>query len=377
MAAPGTVAHGDLRAALAGSVAQLKDRAAASGAVQSPPVRKVPAARLASFSDFYDIPEGKSRLGTGSYSSVHKCIKRGTNPPETYAVKIMRKAPSVNYDALRREVEILSSVQHPNVVRLFDCIEDDNCVFLILEYMAGGELFDRIVKQHPRGYTEARCVLLFRNLLKAVAHLHANNIIHRDLKPENLLLASPDTDCVEVKVSDFGFATVRFLAVSACGSPYYLAPEIIRNAAAIQRGAAGPPAAPYSNAVDMWSLGVILYVLLCGFAPFREATMPKLFQRVLDCEYSFPDPYWSNVSPLARDLVSKLIVADPAQRISAAAALQHPWLTSSPAAAAAARGEVEEGPVLQVAESLAMRERRGGQPVFISPDVVSSLNIKG
>lgn len=297
----------------------------------------------------------------------------------------MKKSPMMNYEALRKEVDILSKVRHPHVVRLYDTIEDAQHVYLIMELMRGGELFDRVVKEFPHGYTERVCSALFKNLLSAVAYLHSLNIIHRDLKPENLLLSDASAECADVKVSDFGFATSRFQARSACGSPCYLAPEIIRNAAAIQR-ASGSSALPhYTNAVDVWSLGVILYVMLCGFAPFREPNLAQLFQKILDCEYSFPSPQWDKVSDSAKDLVRRMVVSDPALRISAADALRHQWLNppaESDEASAAATG-VPGGPVLNVSASLANVDAtgvgagRGRGTVDLTAELLGSLHFRG
>lgn len=360
---------------------------------------QVPSARVVNFLDHYEL--GRN-LGSGSFSSVSECRDRRTG--EARAVKILKKSPNMNYEALRREVDILSGIEHPHVVKLYDVIEDTQHVYIVLELMRGGELFERIVKMYPKGYTEATCAALFANLLSAVAHLHKYGIIHRDLKPENLLLSSSAADCCDVKVSDFGFATSRLMARSACGSPCYLAPEIIRNAAAIQRAPAGGALVPYTNAVDVWSLGVILYVMLCGFAPFRERHLAHLFQRILDCEFTFPSPHWDAVSPLAKDLISAMVRADPTARITAAAALAHPWFAAQlgpQAAAAAAAGGVgipagafgagapgvaggggggATGPLLAVSASLSAggAQQAGGGPrgsVELTPDVLASLRM--
>ena len=185
-----------------------------------------------------------------------------------------------------------------------------------MELMEGGELFDRLVEVEH--YTEKQAVEAFRPLVDAIRYCHSLGIVHRDLKPENLLYKTKDEDSL-LKVSDFGFS--KFLIpkaqeqlFTACGTPTYVAPEIIGNFG-------------YDAKVDCWSLGVILYVMLCGYPPFYAEENNELFQLIKDCDYEFHMPYWENISEDAKDLIKKLLVADPKKRLSADEILKHPWIT--------------------------------------------------
>merc|ERR1719181_2095859 len=179
-------------------------------------------------------------------------------------------------------------------------------MILVMELVTGGELFDRIV---ARGnYTEKDAASLMATLCDALAYLHEQAIVHRDLKPENLLYDSPAEDA-DIKVADFGLARVvsgKDMMKTACGTPGYVAPEILKN-----KGYD-------SGAVDLWSVGVILYILLCGFPPFYEEELPALFDQILHARYDFPSPWWDNISKDAKDLVTKLLELDPTTRLTAA-----------------------------------------------------------
>ena len=181
--------------------------------------------------------------------------------------------------------------------------------------MTGGDLFDRIVeKEH---YSEREASETIKPVVDAIRYCHNMDIIHRDLKPENILYASKE-DCSIIKISDFGLA--RFisgeLATTAVGTPGYVAPEIIAGKA-------------YGREVDYWSIGVILYILLCGFPPFFEENNQQLFEMIKKCEYEFPSPYWDDISDSAKDLIKSLLVADPSKRLNADMILRHPWVSGT------------------------------------------------
>lgn len=182
-----------------------------------------------------------------------------------------------------------------------------------MDLMTGGELFDRIVmKDH---YTELEAKKALYQIVVAIKYCHEKNIVHRDLKPENILYETPD-DNSPLKLGDFGLATMlrpNQLMTVACGTPGYVAPEILRGIA-------------YGKEVDIWSIGVILYILLCGFPPFYDDNNKKLFAQIVAANFSFPDPYWTNISQNAKDLVNKLLVVDPTKRLTAEQILQHPWM---------------------------------------------------
>eukprot|EP00668_Euglena_longa_P002960 GGOE01003457.1.p1 GENE.GGOE01003457.1~~GGOE01003457.1.p1 ORF type:complete len:329 (-),score=96.29 GGOE01003457.1:300-1286(-) len=276
----------------------------------------------------FDLNEGnihdhyiiKQLLGKGSFSAVKLgvSIKDGTQ----VAVKIIDKnSIDVKVASLKTEVKILMNVKHPNIVRMLDVYEDNEKVYLIMELMTGGELFDRICNDFPNGYSEKQSSILIKKTLQAVEYFHEKGIIHRDLKPENLLFSSPDKDDAEIKISDFGLAKIwsgDMLVKTACGSPNYVAPEVLLNE---MHG--------YSFACDMWSVGVILYVLLCGFCPFFDECTPALFASITSGNYSFPSPYWDTISEDAKDLVRNLLVVDPRKRFTPEQSLKHRWIISN------------------------------------------------
>jgi len=225
------------------------------------------------------------------------------------AVKILnrQKIKSSKMDAkISREIKILKLFRHPHIIRLYEVIETPTEIFLVMEYVDGGELFDYIVSRGKLSDNEAR--KFFQQIISGVEYCHRFMVVHRDLKPENLLLDSDK----HVKIADFGLSNVMhdgsFLKTS-CGSPNYAAPEVITG-----RLYAGPE-------VDVWSCGVILYALLCGKLPFDEETIPTLFKKIKECSYTIP----SHVSDLARDLIQRILVVDPLKRATIKDIRNHPW----------------------------------------------------
>jgi len=185
-------------------------------------------------------------------------------------------------------------------------------LYLIMELVTGGELFDKIVEKGS--YSEKEASTTVKKILKAVEYLHNSGIAHRDLKPENLLLRSEND--TEVMLSDFGLSKIigeETMMQTACGTPYYVAPEVLS-------------ATGYGPEVDVWSVGVITYLLLCGFPPFYGESLPEVFEQIMKAEYDFPEPYWNEISIEAKDFISKLLVVDPSKRYSAKQALKHPWI---------------------------------------------------
>lgn len=252
-------------------------------------------------------------IGEGGYSVVKLGISN-TALKQKVAVKIVTRKDLTKEDeeSLRNEVSILNELKHPNIVRQLDFFEEPKFFYIVLEYLDGGELFDRIVKKVCYNEKEARdCVLL---VLKAIKHCHDRNIIHRDLKPENLLLTSKEDDA-DMKLADFGFA-IKVDGDSAdaqLGTPGYIAPEILE-------------CKNYGKPVDMWSFGVILFILLGGYPPFHDDNQRVMFKKIMRGDYEFHKDYWQNVSVEARDLISKLLVVDPAKRLTADQAMHHVWL---------------------------------------------------
>lgn len=270
------------------------------------------AASGAKFSRVYTL---KGVLGTGAFSTVKEGLHKNAPPGVSYAIKVVDRNKLTEEDAaaLIDEVTILKEFDHPHVIKLFDFFEEPNTYYLVMERMSGGELFDRIVAKLYYNEKEARDVC--KTLLDAVNYCHENNVAHRDLKPENLLLLSAENDSA-VKIADFGFAKRVFVPNSLttqCGTPGYVAPEILEGL-------------PYDTAADMWSVGVILYILLGGYPPFIEKNQRDLFRKIRRGEYEFHEEYWGAVSQDAKNLISSLLAVDPKKRLAAEEALSNNWI---------------------------------------------------
>ncbi|XP_072272196.1 calcium/calmodulin-dependent protein kinase type IV [Pyxicephalus adspersus] len=257
---------------------------------------------------YYEL---ESELGRGATSVVYRCRQKGTQKP--FAVKMLKK--TVDKKIVRTEIGVLLRLSHPNIIKLKEIFETPTEISLVLELVTGGELFDRIVEKGY--YSERDAADAVKQILEAVAYLHENGIVHRDLKPENLLYATPAPDA-PLKIADFGLSKIvddQVTMKTVCGTPGYCAPEILRGCA-------------YGPEVDMWSVGIITYILLCGFEPFYDERGDQyMFKRILNCDYDFVSPWWDDVSLNAKDLVRKLIVFDPKKRLTTHQALQHPWVT--------------------------------------------------
>jgi serine/threonine protein kinase len=258
------------------------------------------------------------QLGSGNFAVVRKGQKnpkhqQGAAIPTDIAIKIIDKAKVEDMGDIQREIEIMQMIDHKNVIKLFEIYDEPKKMNLIMELVTGGELFDRIVAKGS--YTEKDASEVIYTLCDALDYLHAKKIVHRDLKPENILYASPAEDA-DIKVADFGLARLvsgKDLMKTACGTPGYVAPEILKN-----KGYD-------SGAVDLWSVGVILYILLCGFPPFYEEELPALFDQILHARYDFPSPWWDSIGKEAKDLVTKLLELDPQKRLTAKQVMEHPW----------------------------------------------------
>jgi len=255
-------------------------------------------------------------LGRGAFSVV----KLGTNKKtkEKVAVKVIdRNDVGKDYEKnLKMEMEILKRVEHPNIIALHEMVEAGNKLYFVMELVTGGELFDRIVEKGS--YSEEDAKILVRKIVSAIDYLHKQNIAHRDLKPENLLVKSVEDD-TEVKIADFGLSKIidkDKMMQTACGTPGYVAPEVL-----LAQG--------YDKEVDMWSIGVITYILLCGFPPFYSESVPEVFEQILEAKYDYPEEYWDEISAEAKDFINHLLVVDVTKRLTAEQALNHPWLRQS------------------------------------------------
>ncbi|KAH7429911.1 hypothetical protein KP509_09G071200 [Ceratopteris richardii] len=204
----------------------------------------------------------------------------------------------------------------PGVVRLHDVVEDSGFVHLIMDLCEGGDLFDRITRQNR--YTEARAACIMRSLLEALQLCHGMGIVHRDLKPENILFLD-SSDASPIKLADFGLAlefTQGQQVSGMAGSTFYVAPEVLQGLS-------------YSTEIDMWSAGVILYVMLSGTPPFWEATEDGTFKAIQQGNLNFPPDPWAGISHYAKDLVLRMLCSDVESRLTTAQALNHPWIVKN------------------------------------------------
>ncbi|XP_014457970.2 serine/threonine-protein kinase DCLK3 [Alligator mississippiensis] len=262
---------------------------------------------------YYEI---RRTIGDGNFAVVKECRQCNTN--QIYAMKIVDKCKlKGKEDMMESEILIIKSLSHPNIVSLIEVYETEAEIYLILEYVPGGDLFDAIIESVK--FTEHDAALMITDLCEALVYIHAKNIVHRDLKPENLLVQHNADKSTRLKLADFGLAKLVTKPIfTVCGTPTYVAPEILA-----EKG--------YGLEVDLWATGVILYILLCGFPPFRsqERDQEELFQIIQLGHYEFLSPYWDNISGAAKDLISRLLVVDPQKRYTAQQVLQHPWIRTA------------------------------------------------
>ncbi|ESO97942.1 hypothetical protein LOTGIDRAFT_209139 [Lottia gigantea] len=276
--------------------------------------------------EFYAKYEPREILGKGVSSTVRKCFEKKTGTE--YAVKIIDisgekgetyQVAQVKKDTYR-EINILRMCAgHDNIIELHDWFETPTFIFLVFELCKKGELFDYLTE--VVSLSEKRTRIIMRQLLEAVLFVHDKGIVHRDLKPENILL----DDNLNVKVSDFGFATTVTdheltgkEVFSLCGTPGYLAPEVL--AVSMYDNAPG-----YGKEVDMWACGVIMYTLLCGSPPFWHRKQMLMLRAIMQGNYSFGSPEWDDISDVPKDLISKLLVVEPSNRLNIKECLAHPF----------------------------------------------------
>ncbi|XP_059609780.1 calcium/calmodulin-dependent protein kinase type II alpha chain isoform X8 [Phlebotomus argentipes] len=263
------------------------------------------------FSDNYDI---KEELGKGAFSIVKRCVQKSTGLE--FAAKIIntKKLTSRDFQKLEREARICRKLQHPNIVRLHDSIQEENYHYLVFDLVTGGELFEDIVAREF--YSEADASHCIQQILESVNHCHQNGVVHRDLKPENLLLASKAKGAA-VKLADFGLAIEvsgeQLAWFGFAGTPGYLSPEVLKKE-------------PYGKSVDIWACGVILYILLVGYPPFWDEDQHRLYSQIKAGAYDYPSPEWDTVTPDAKNLINQMLTVNPHKRITASEALKHPWI---------------------------------------------------
>ncbi|KAI1108047.1 kinase-like domain-containing protein [Nemania sp. NC0429] len=312
---------------------------------------RYPRSRTSSgFAQQYTLLE---RLGKGHFAEVFLCVEKSTG--QRYAVKIFTKHPGTDErsktDGLQQEIAVLMGVSHPNVLCLKDTFNEKNAVYLVLELAPEGELFNYIVTKQKLTEDESR--KLFVQLFQGIKYLHDRNIVHRDIKPENILLVDKD---VNVKLADFGLAKIigeESFTTTLCGTPSYVAPEILAEGRHRK----------YTKAVDIWSLGVVLYICLCGFPPFSDELYSRdypytLSQQIKGGRFDYPSPYWDSVGDPALDLIDRMLVVDPDRRYTIDECLKHPWLTQKlPAVADSTDGLVDGIGSLDMHRRGVVRER--------------------
>ncbi|KAK7482095.1 hypothetical protein BaRGS_00026679 [Batillaria attramentaria] len=254
-------------------------------------------------------------LGDGNFAIVR--VSRSKTSGHEFAMKVIDKPKLKGKEHMvENEIEIMKDCAHPNIVKLYEEYETCDKIYLVMELVKGGDLFDAITQSVKFG--EVDSAHMVADLCNALFYLHSRAIVHRDLKPENLLVHRNKDGTITLKLADFGLAMeVKENIYTVCGTPTYVAPEILTEIG-------------YGLEVDMWAVGVITYILLCGFPPFRspDRNQTELFEFIKAGEYEFLSPYWDNVSDSAKDLIRRLLVVDKSKRYTAIEVLSHPWIVS-------------------------------------------------
>ncbi|KAM3596638.1 uncharacterized protein V6R79_018439 [Siganus canaliculatus] len=265
--------------------------------------------------DFYEIGEV---LGSGHFGQVRQVCERATGT--SWAGKFLKIRKNtccrlgLDRSSVQREVEILQAVQHPNIVTLKDVFESRAEVVLILELVHGGELFDFIAEKE--NLLESEAIEFMKQILEGLGFMHNKNIAHFDLKPENIMLSDKESPSPIIKLIDFGLAHHFHQGEeyrSTSGTPQYIAPEVI----AFE---------PLSPAADMWSIGVITYILLSGLSPFQGDSDKDTLKNIIAMKYEFDTRYFNMTSDMAKDFIQKLLVKNPNERMTAEECLLHPWI---------------------------------------------------
>jgi len=251
-------------------------------------------------------------IGRGAYGEVRRAVHKKTNVLR--AVKIIFKDYSDKEDQERliNEVNILRDLDHPNIMKIIEFYQDTKAFYIVSEFYNGGELFDKI--SNLRNFSEKMAASTIKQILSAVNYCHQNNIVHRDLKPENILYESKREDAT-LKIIDFGTSKAynpNTKMNQKFGTPYYIAPEVLKR--------------KYTEKCDIWSCGVILYILLCGYPPFNGDNDKVIMDRVASGKYDFNSGEWSGVSEEAKKFIRRMMEYDPNARYSAEQALSDPWL---------------------------------------------------
>ena len=264
--------------------------------------------------DLYSNYELCNYIGKGGFGRVYKVRHKLSN--QYRAMKIIQcKSSSEQHTlAINKEINILKNLDHPNIIKVYEFYSSEKYVYIINELCTGGELFDKIVD--VKHFSESVACYIMRQLLSAIAYCHEKGVIHRDLKPENILIESSEEknkDFFNIKVIDFGTCEIlkKKKLTEQIGTSFYIAPEVLKNG--------------YNEKCDLWSCGVILYILLCGSPPFYGKNEKEIFKKILDGNFTFRHKIWNKISTEAKNLVLKLLQVNPTKRISAQEALDDVW----------------------------------------------------
>ncbi|XP_042614147.1 serine/threonine-protein kinase DCLK2-like isoform X2 [Cyprinus carpio] len=294
-------------------------------------------------------------IGDGNFAVVKECVERSTG--KEFALKIIDKNKCRGKEHLiESEVAVLRRVKHPNIIMLIEEVDTPTELYLVMELVKGGDLFDAITSSTK--YTERDASVMVFNLAAALKYLHRMCIVHRDIKPENLLVCEYPNGIKSLKLGDFGLATVvEGPLYTVCGTPTYVAPEIISESG-------------YGLKVDIWAAGVITYILLCGFPPFRSEKnlQEDLFDQILVGHLEFPSPFWDNITDSAKDLIGHMLQVNVEARYTAEDVLSHPWITENEDAA------MENNMKMEVAGKLKKHFNSVQKQSNISPGVSVIVN---
>ncbi|XP_052553571.1 myosin light chain kinase family member 4 isoform X3 [Tympanuchus pallidicinctus] len=272
---------------------------------------RIVSAKTVGISSYYNVNRNEI-LGGGRFGMVHKCEEKATGLK--LAAKIIKARGDKEKNEVKNEISVMNQLNHVNLIQLYDAFESKNDIVLVMEYVEGGELFDRIIDENSN-LTEMDTISFIKQICEGIQYMHQMYILHLDLKPENILCVNRSAN--QIKIIDFGLAR-RYkprekLRVNF-GTPEFLAPEVVNYEFV-------------SFPTDMWSVGVIAYMLLSGLSPFLGDDDNETLNNILACSWDFEDEEFQDVSEQAKDFISKLLIKEKCWRISATAALKHPWLS--------------------------------------------------
>lgn len=256
------------------------------------------------------------KIGSGSFGQVYKVKQLQTSQIRALKkIKLSNTSSAEHLKEIIKEIEIVSKLEHPNIIKLYEYSKDEKFIYIISELLTGGELYDQISKL--QFYSERKAAIIIEQLLSAVNYIHSVGVVHRDLKPENIMLETEKSGDLSIKIIDFGVSEfyIGEPLTTKVGTSYYIAPEVIRK--------------KYTNKCDIWSIGVILFILLSGKPPFDGSNDEEIMESVLKGKFDFEKFQWEKISKEAKDLITKLLSHNYHNRLSAEEALQEPWILSN------------------------------------------------